>query len=209
LTAVFPDRSAATLLAVAALLGCGIATASPGPLPLSARLIRAGDFTGFRPDPGLSTFDTPALWVAANPSLTPAQRSAEVARLRRHGFVRVVSEFLDRKALSQSGVSWVMRVGSPPAARAELKANFEFFEALDKASGGFFSAYSVRAIPGAKGFRVVGHGQVAENVFFADGPFLYLVGAGWPISDKQPPSRAQLVSAVTRLYKRVHGRPAA
>jgi hypothetical protein len=203
-----PFSSAATLLAVTALLGCGIATASPGPLPPSARLIRAGDFSGFRPDPGLSTFTTPELWVAANPSLTAAQRSAEIARLHRHGFVRVVSEFLDRKALSQSGVSWVMQVRSAADARAELKANFDYFEALDKASGGLFSAYSVPAIPGAKGFRVIGHGQVAENVFFADGPFLYLVGAGWPISDKQPPARAQLVAAALRLYKRVHGRPA-
>ena len=193
-------------MAVAALLGCGIATASPGPLPLSARLIRAGDLTGFRPDPGLSSFDTPELWVAANPSLTPAQRAAELARLHRHGFVRVVSEFLDRKALAQSGVSWVMQLGSATDARAELKANFEYFEVLDKASGGFFSPYSVRAIPRAKGFRVIGHGQVAENVFFADGPFLYLVGAGWPTSDKQPPARAQLVAAATRLYRRVHGR---
>jgi hypothetical protein len=174
-------------------------------VPLSARLIRAGDFTGFRPDPGLSTFDTPELWVAANPSLTPAQRAAEVARLRRHGFVRVVSEFLSRKALSQSGVSWVMQVGSAAAARAELKANFAYFEVLDKASGGFFSSYSVGAIPGAKAFRVIGHGQVAENVFFTDGQFLYLVGAGWPTSDAQPPARAQLVAAAKKLYARVHG----
>jgi hypothetical protein len=205
-------RSGATLLAVIALFAGGIAPAapaSPSPLPLGARLVRAGDLRDFRPDPGLSTFDTPELWVAANPSLTATQRSAEIARLRRHGFVRVVSEFLDRKALSQSGVSWVMQVGSAAAALAELKANFAYFEALDKASGGYFSPYSVRAIPGAKGFRVIGHGQVAENVFFADGPFLYLIGAGWPTSDKQPPARAQLVAAATKLYKRVHGRPAA
>jgi hypothetical protein len=196
------------LLAVGALVAFAVSpasSASPSPLPLRARLVAAGDLRGFRPDPGLSTFDTPELWVAANPSLTSAQRSAEIARLRRHGFVRVVSEFLDRKALSQSGVSWVMQVGSAASARAELKANFEYFEVLDKASGGFFSAYSVRAIPGARGFRVIGHGQVAENVFFADGPFLYLIGAGWPTSDKQPPSRAQLVAAAVKLYRRVHG----
>jgi hypothetical protein len=194
----------------AVLAALSLVVAAPAPLPLGARLIRAGDFAGFRPESGpRSSFTTPELWVSSNPSLNPSQRKAEIARLRRHGFAGLLSEFLNRKARPESGVSWVMRLRSAAAARAELQANFAYFKALDKSSGGSFTEYSVPAIAGARGFRVLGQGQVGENVFFADGPFLYLVGAGWPITDKSAPTRAALIVAVKRLYARVHGHPAA
>lgn len=183
--------------------------AAPAPLPLGARLIRAGDLAGFRPESGpRSSFTTARLWVSANPSLNPSQRTAEIARLRRHGFAGLLSEFLNRRSRPESGVSWVMQLRSAADARSELRANFAYFESLDKSSGGSFTEYSVPAIPGARGFRVLGQGQVGENVFFADGPFLYLVGAGWPITEKSPPTRAALIAAVEKLYARVHGHPA-
>jgi hypothetical protein len=53
-----------------------------------------------------------------------------------------------------------------------------------------------------------GAGQIGENVFFADGPFLYLVGQGWAMADAHAPTHAGLIAAVKRLYHRVHGRPA-
>jgi hypothetical protein len=76
------------------------------------------------------------------------------------------------------------------------------------ASGGSFSAFPVPAIPGARGYRVSGGGSVGENIFFADGPFLYLVGQGRSSGDKTPPTRAGLIAAVKKLYTRVHGHPA-
>lgn len=101
-----------------------------------------------------------------------------------------------------------MQLGSPAGARAELTASFRAFKAQAVAAGGSFSAYPVPAVPGGRGYRVVGHGQVGENIFFADGPFLYLVGAGWSAGIGNPPTRAGLIAAVTKLYERVHGRPA-
>jgi hypothetical protein len=60
----------------------------------------------------------------------------------------------------------------------------------------------VPGVPGARGYYAVGSGI---NAAFADGAFCYLVGAEEP-----PPgtpggtSRASLVTAVQRLYRRVH-----
>jgi hypothetical protein len=46
-----------------------------------------------------------------------------------------------------------------------------------------------------------------ENVLFADGSFLYLVGYGW-IGNAHSPKHSALIDAATKLYVRVHGHPA-
>jgi hypothetical protein len=136
--------------------------------------------------------------------LTAAQVSADIARLHREGFKEVLVEYLDRAPAKQNGVSWVMQLGSSAAARAELAANL----AEDKAQNpGTFSAYSIPGIAAARGYRVSGNGFIGENVLFADGPFLYLVGEGWTAGQKNAPTRADLVAAVTKLYERVHSHP--
>jgi hypothetical protein len=131
--------------------------------------------------------------------------SAETARLQREGFVEVRSEFLDRGSARGSGLSWVMQLGSAASARAELKVVLTESRA---ASGGTFTTFSVPAIPSARGFRESGGGSIGDNIVFADGPFLYLVGQGWYSGDKTLPTRAALIRAVTALYGRVHGHPA-
>ena len=183
------------------------AVASPRPLPLIARLIERGDLPGFGPGAAIP-FKTAKAWVDANTALTPVQASAQEARLRREGFKGLLSEYLGLGQSLRAGISWVMQLGSPAAARAELAAGLRGFKAQYVAAGGSFSAYSVGAIPGARGFRVAGNGQVGENVYFADGPFLYLVGEGWSTAVKKPPTRADLIAAVEKLYERVHGHPA-
>jgi hypothetical protein len=183
-------------------VGAGAAHASLKPLPLRDRLIAQGDFAGYRPESGTHLFRTAKAWVLSGPH--PAQTSAEIARLQRERFVAVLSEFLDRGSARQSGLSWVMQLGSAASARAELKVDF----AENKASGGSFSAFSIPAIPGARGYRVSGGGSVGENIFFADGPFLYLVGQGWSSADTHAPTRAGLIAAATTLFRRVHGHPA-
>jgi hypothetical protein len=186
------------------LVGTGVALASPKPLPLRARLIQQGDFAGFHPESKKQSFTTAKAWVAGGAHLTVAQTSAEIARLRREGFVAVLSEFLDRGSEKGNGLSWVMQLGSAAAARAELKVDL----AENKAhGGGSFTAFAVPAIPGARAYRVSGGGGVGENVYFADGPFLYLVGQGFSSADKNPPTRTGLIAAVTTLYQRVHGHP--
>jgi hypothetical protein len=102
-----------------------------------------------------------------------------------------------------------MHLGSAASARAELAASLREYKAENVAHGGSVSAYSVGAIPGARGYHVAGSGQfAAENILFADGPFLYLNGEGWSPGSKNAPTRAGLIAAVTKLYKRVHGHPA-
>jgi hypothetical protein len=187
------------------LVGTGVAPASPKPLPLRDRLIKQGEFAGLRTESTTHSFKTAKAWAASGPHPSAAQMSAEIARLHREGFVAVLSEFLDRGSARGSGLSWVMQLGSAASARAELKVDL----AENKAQGGgSFSAFSVPAIPGARGYRVSGGGSVGENIFFADGPFLYLVGQGWSTADKTPPTRASLIAAVTTLYGRVHNHPA-
>src|SRR5712691_5105493 len=190
------------------LVGAGVALASPKPLPLRDRLIKQGEFAGLRTESTTHSFKTAKAWVASGPHPSAAQMSAEIARLHREGFVAVLSEFLDRGSARGSGLSWVMQLGSAASARAELKVDLMENKAQTTASGGSFSAFPVPAIPGAQGYRVSGGGSVGENIFFADGPFLYLVGQGWSSGDKDPPTRAGLIKAVTTLYRRVHGHPA-
>jgi hypothetical protein len=198
-------RSLSVAVVSCLLVGTGVALASPKPLPLRDRLIKQGDFAGFRPESTKQSFKTAKAWVVGGPHVTVAQMSAEIARLRREGFVAVLSEFLDRGSARGSGLSWVMQLRSAASARAELNVDLTENKAQ---GGGSFSAFSVPAIPGARGYRVSGGGVVGENIFFADGPFLYLVGQGWSSGDKTPPTRAGLIAAVKKLYTRVHGHPA-
>ena len=200
--------AAAVVIAGVSLVVLPGAAASRSPLPLRARLIERGEFAGFRPEPGLAQYSTAKLWVQADPQLTPARRTAQLARLRREGFKGLDQELLDRRGVRGAGVSWTMRLGSAASARAELVASLNGYKREDAAKGASFSAFAIKGVPGAHGFELRGSGQVGDNVFFTDGPFLYLVGEGWAIGDKNPPTRAGLVAAVKKLYERVHGRPA-
>jgi hypothetical protein len=201
-------RLLSVAVAACLLVGTGVALASPKPLPLRDRLIERGDFAGYRPESSTESFKTPNAWVDSGPHVSAAQRSADIARLHREGFVAVLTEFLDRGLERQSGLSWVMQLGSAASARAELKVEVAENKTQTRAGGGSFSAFSVPAIHGAQGYRVSGGGTIGENIFFADGPFLYLVGQGWSSADKNPPTRAGLIAAATTLYRGVHGHPA-
>jgi len=182
-----------------------VQVAAAAPLPLPARLLQASELAGFRADQGIARYGTAALWAQADPTLTPAQRSAVVARLRHEGFKGLVQRFYAR-GTTQEAVSWVMQLGSAAAARAELATTLDTYRVRDVAMGATFTPYTVAAIPGARGFGLRGGGQAGENLFFTDGPFLYLVGVGWPTSIAKPPTRAALITAATKLHARVRGR---
>jgi hypothetical protein len=202
-------RSLLSVAVVAGVLaGTGVALAAPKPLPLRDRLIEQGEFAGFRPESKTHAFSTAKAWVGKGPHPTAVQTSAEIARLHREGFVAVLTEFLDRGSVQGNGLSWVMQLGSAASARAEMKMDLAESKTQATASGGSLSVFSVPAVPGSHGYRESGGGSGAENIFFADGPFLYLVGQGWSSADKNPPTRAGLIAAVTKLYTRVHGHPA-
>jgi len=86
-------------------------------------------------------------------------------------------------------------------ARAELAAELRFYE------GKLAQTFRVKKIPGAVGYGFTGSGEGGENVLFADGSFLYLVGYGW-IGNAHSPKHSALIDAATELYVRVHGHPA-
>jgi hypothetical protein len=88
-------------------VGTGVALASANPLPLRDRLIKRGDFGGFRPESTKHSFKTAKAWVVGGPHPSAAKTSGEIARLRREGFVAVLAEFLDRGSARGSGLSRV------------------------------------------------------------------------------------------------------
>ena len=72
-----------------------------------------------------------------------------------------------------------------------------------------YAAFRVSGIPGARGYHLTSPGGAGDNVLFADGPFVYFVGFGWSAKTKNMPTRAQLIAAAARVYKRVRGHPPA
>lgn len=189
----------------------GTSLAGLKPLPLSARLIQTGEFPPFLSLPGQSTtrYNSPTKWVSGDTSLTRAQKSAEVARMRREGFVAVLSRQLGTAQQEPfGGLSWVMQLRSASAAQAELAATVQDAKTSLKPPNTYM-AFQVTGIPGARGYYGSSAGGGGDNLVFTDGPFLYFLGFGWSAKPKNLPTQAQLVAAASRLYKRVHGHPAA
>lgn len=79
------------VIALAAVLAPEVAGATPAargakPLPLSARVIQKNEFPGFQAFGGaadLKHYATAKAWVSPDTSLTAAQVSAQVSRLKR------------------------------------------------------------------------------------------------------------------------------
>ena len=64
--------------------------------------------------------------------------------------------------------------------------------------------FSVSTIPGAYGYTATDpSGGSGVNVIFADGPFVYHIGAGWGAGANRPPTTQQVVAAAHNLYERV------
>jgi hypothetical protein len=200
----------AVALSVAA--ASGVAFGALSPLPLSARVIQQGEFPPFLALPGQSTtlYKNPKQWVSVDTSLTPAQVSVRTTRLRREGFVAVLSRQLGTPTPEPwGGLSFVMQLGSATSARAELAANVRDEQSTSKPPKSTYTAFRVNGIPGARGYHLTSRGGAGDNVVFPDGPFVYFVGFGWSAKTKNLPTRTQLIAAATRLYKRVRGHPAA
>jgi hypothetical protein len=189
----------------------GAALAGPKPLTLNDRVIQQGEFPPFLALPGPSTtlYNSPNKWVSVDTSLTDAQSKAEIAQLRGDGFVAVLSRQLGTAQQEPfGGLSWVMQLRSATAAEAALAANIQYAKTSLKPPN-TYTAFQVAGIPGARGYSASSAGGAGDNLVFTDGPFLYFVGFGWTSKPKNLPTQAQLVDAASRLYKRVHGHPAA
>jgi hypothetical protein len=201
------SRLGTLALALMLALACG----DPGlgaqskPLPLSARVIAHGEFVGVGPSgpSHLQTFRSAAPFLVQYQQVsTPSQVSAWVALLHREGFVAVVVEQLGSPTAHRRGLSWAMELGSPADAKSEVAKEFD-----EHKTQGHAAQFRVGGIPAASAFRLGTSSNGGDNIFFADGRFMYFVGDGW--NNGGTPARAALIAAAQSLYKRVHGHPAA
>jgi hypothetical protein len=164
------------------------------------RLVAANELAGFRPRGHRTLGINPASWVVEI-ELPASQRAREAARLARLGFVAALRERLvPANGTPAEGLSIVEQFRTPTSARAELAAQIRQVKAL-----GPVKSFAVPAIPSAVGFGGSKAGSSGLNVAFAKGAYYYLVGAGWQtVGDPSPPTRAGLIAAAQRLYRRVH-----
>ena len=174
---------------VASVLAVGVgasATSSGSTLPLTARVLHVGDFLGLKPQNPVMVVRSPELWALNEPQ----GAVFDAALLRKDGFAGGIFEHLHWQDLNIDGLSAVVQLGSPTAARKYVTIY-----------NGLASPFPVTGIPGAHGFG----DQGGSNVVFADGDYAYLVGAGWQPGSTHTLTKTQLVAAAKLLYHRVHG----
>jgi hypothetical protein len=178
---------AALVTLVVAVAG-GVASATPtaSRLPLTARVLHAGDFLGLRPQNRLVVVRSADQWALNE----PPGSSFDAAGLRKNGFVGGIVEHLRWKARDTDGLSVVVQLGSNAAARKYLTTY-----------SGLAAPFPVVGVPGARGFGDRG----GINIVFADGDYAYLVGAGWKPGSTHTVTKAELLAVAKLLYHRVHG----
>lgn len=212
-------RFVAGLFLAAALSGCGSTShkaasvsgasatattsgqASSANTAVATRTIRTGEFPGFNASAPVVETD-PQTWVAVD-QFDPAQRAAITARLQRLGFLGAAREDLiwskaptGSANVQTAGLSVVEQFRSAAAARAEYAAELP--------SLGPGTPIAVPGVPEARGFASAGNGPDDANILFADGQYVYLVGAEWAPGSKPAPTRANVIAAVQHLYRRLH-----
>ena len=179
---------------------------APAVRALAARVLKAGDITGFAPQ-GEAAATNAKAWVALE-NYPASERTSEVRRLERLGFVSATSAHLARSAGNGSealsagngseALSIVIRFRSPRSALANVEQEVKTNDAHGEKS------FAVAGIPGAKGFGGVSGSGGGYNVTFAVGPDYYLAGVGYPAGTRGAPTKQQLIAAAQHLYGRAH-----
>jgi hypothetical protein len=183
-------------------------TSATGALALSGRVLSPSTF------PGLTVVRQPTVDPSASDWATSVEQAAnpagETGRLKRLGFVGGIDESLNgMPPLAAQAISLAEQYRSPAAARRELAYQVAQSKSARNAGRAKFKTFPVAGIPGAVGWDASDPSNVAFNIFFADGPFFYLVATGYPANTHGAPTRARLLASATSLFKRVHGRTAA
>jgi len=171
------------------------AAQASAPLKLQQRLLRPNEFKGFTASGQHRVIRSAGAWSGGY---------LPVADLRLHRFVAGVREHLHSSALNADGLGVVAQFRTAKGARAETRSELAYF----RTRVGTYIPFAVPSIPGARGYTAIGGGVKGYNVYFSDGPFQYLVGAGFSSSANKAPSKAQVIAAATELYRRVEGHPA-
>jgi hypothetical protein len=166
-------------------------------LSLTQRVLHAGQFAGMKPGTPPTVTKGAATWVATE-GLSTAARKAELARLHRLGFVAGIDENLVTPSNQHRfGLSLVEQFSSAASARAELTNATHTY--------GPWTYYSIPGIPGARGFDSVSTSGGGRNVGFIDGPYFYVVGAGWNAGASNAVSRDTVIAGALLIYRHVHG----
>ncbi len=204
-------RAVGLILTTAALAACGSSTATNGSTrttstsatvgaaALNAYTVRGDEEPGFVATAPVS-HPTPSSFVAGESSA--AEEEADIVRLRQEGFRGALVEHLDpASGSSGGGVSTIILLRSPAAARAELTDEIREAES-DQASGGTISQFSAPTVPGSTGFTATQAQQGgAGNLLFVEGSCLLAVGDSSAQSDLTGP----LIHAAESIYGRTRG----
>jgi hypothetical protein len=158
------------------------------------RVLSGGELPGFKPrGPRLLGINAGS-WVVEN-RVPTAQRTTASARLQRLGFVAGVREDLVGPH-GLAGLSTVEQFRSSAGAGSELAS------VVDGLVGPGVARFAVPGVPGANGFAAP---AAWFNVAFANGSYCYLIGAqAFRAGTPGGPTRAALIVASQRLYRRVH-----
>jgi hypothetical protein len=174
----------------AGLVAVGAAAGAGSSLPLTQRVLAAGQFAGMRPS-------KPPVEVRSAIAFAQGNKTEE-ALLRRWGFVGAVSEQLVTPGnANRYGLSLVVQLSSPANAAAALIADYT--------AGGPWTRFAVPGIARAVGFAQLGPGdrEGGTNVGFTVGPYTYLVGGGWQGGPKNMISNAAVIAAARLIDARV------
>lgn len=184
----------------AACVGGAYASVAAAPL-LSQRVLAANELPGFVPDRVQTPGDSKG-WA----KIAPDALVNVAARLQFEGFSGAVREDLKATKSDRGALSIVVRLRSSAAATRELGLQRRDYANESRRLHGHTTTFiPVRSIPGAYGFTASDPGGGSGvNVIFADGRFVYHVGAGWSAGASDPPTRQAIVSAANHLYARVH-----
>lgn len=185
-------RAAVVLIVV----GGVVASVSYAALPLTARVLHSGELAGMKISGPDRIITGASAWVTTAGFPRSAQK-AEIARLRKLGFVAGVDESLITNQ-NRGGISGVQQFPSAKSATAEL--------AYESTANGPWTYFPVHGIPGARGFESISNSNSGRNVAFTDGVYYYIVGAGWSGGSTNAVSRGAVAAAAVVLYHRVHGK---
>lgn len=147
---------------------------------LAPYVVRAGEEAGFSAI-GAPTFTGSAgAWTAGDPAA-----AADAKRLRREGFRGGLTEYT-AGVNDAAGVSWVIELASPSAAKSEEQSQLK--EAIAAESPSPVKRFTIKQLPTSAGFTSRGNSktevnpsetaaaEVDANVLFVEGSCVLLVG---------------------------------
>ncbi len=134
-------------------------------------------------------------WAAAD-ELSPQANKAEVARLKKIGFVAGLSlPLVTKNNANRYGLTAVEQFKSPSGAKAELTHTVS--------TDGPWTSFPVPGIPGARGFEQGGSSGGGRNIAFTHDDYYYIIGSGWQTGASNAVPRAAIIAAAVALYHRV------